>query len=194
MSDVRRGDTTSIPRSPQYLAVPLGSFVPKHAGRSALVAWWHRHDATALTLIGLLAAAAALTLAFLPRPIDVAAGRHAISIGTMTLHELPVSEADREVFTGPATIVVTSVGGHRVTAGVTMLHGEDARGTCSESATTAQLEATCQFTIGSTAVLAHDVFDTRSRTWLRTYSDGMQMTFDVPAGADAVAVPLPLGR
>lgn len=196
MSDGGRSRPASLPTDGQYLAVPLGTFIPRHRRLPAVLAWWYRRQASALTLVGLLAAGAALAVAALPKPLDVFRDQQGIHMGSMTLYQEPQPSPGLDLFVGPATIVEPVDKTHHDASGITVFHGQRAIGTCSEQPhiVDAPEVATCKFTIGTSVLLARDVFDNRTHAWLRTYSDGVRASFNVPASTTAVMVPVPLGR
>ena len=183
-------------RATQYLAIPLGGLAPTHRRVALPARLWRRYDSAVLTAAGLIAAAAAVLVATVPRAIPVSVDGAQLRIGSLVLDRAPTSpRPGYTLYRGAAAILVSDAGPRARSAGAASLSGHRAAGACApESQRTAQTVDRCTFTVESARLTSRDVFDSQSKTWRRTYSDGRTVVFEDTSATAAAPVPLPLGR
>lgn len=184
----------SLDRSPQTLPVPLGGLAPAHRHTTALRRTLRRHRSAPIVALGLVAAAGGV---WLSTPSGFQAGRDqaGVQVGELTLSRTRQTAAGTEIFTGRATLVITTAAGVSRGGAVMTWNGVPATGRCvlvhGVSAATSE---TCDFTMGARRLTAVDRFDPAIRTWRRRYDDGDEITIALPAGASLIPLPFPLGR
>lgn len=183
-------------RATQYLAIPLGGLAPAHHRVALPARLWRRYDAALLTAAGMIATAAAVLVATLPRAIPVSVDGAHLQIGSLVLDRATTSPSPGyTLYRGAAAILVSDVGPRARSAGAASLSGRRTAGACApESRGAAQTVDRCTFSIESARLTSRDVFDSRSRTWRRTYSDGRAVVFEDASPTAEAPVPLPLGR
>jgi len=92
--------------------------------------------------------------------------------------------------------MITQSDGGVVASSVTFLGGEKATGVCTFGPPSATaITEHCVLDIGSASVTCDDAlqFDAPG-SWQRRCSDGQVLTVSVPAGAEVIPLPFPLGR
>ncbi len=184
----------SLDRSPQTLPVPLGGLAPVHRHTTALKRMMRRHRSAPLLALGLVAAAGGVWLST-PSGFQAGRDRAGVHIDDLLLSRVADTVAGTEIFTGSATLVIKTVAEVSRSGAVMAWNGVPTTGRCVLiHATSADTRETCDFTIGATRLTAVDGFDPVTRTWVRRYDDGREITIDVPTGASLVPIPFPLGR
>lgn len=183
-------------RATQYLAIPLGGLAPAHRRIALPARLWRRYDSALLTAAGLIAAAAAVFVALLPRAIPVSVDSAHLRIGSLVLDRAATSPSrGYTLYRGAAAILISDAGPHARSAGAASISGHHTAGACApESQRTAQTIDRCTFTVESARLTSRDVFDSRTKTWQRTYSDGRAVVFEDASATASAPVPLPLGR
>ena len=191
-----RAEFPAAQRPSQYLAVPLGSLAPAHRTEQVLSRWWRRRSSVVLMAAGLAAAAAAAAISASPEPGLAFVDGAGVHIGGVTLSRAAWSPVPGyALYTGAAAVLVER--GPRITrtTGVATIDGSTATGVCEVAPTsTTELLGDCAFTLGGRRLTSRDQFDPRAGIWRRVYSDGVSVSFSVPAGSVPVPVPLALGR
>ena len=164
----------------QRLPLPVGS--PHPIRRPLRTPWsWARLGRTAVTLTGLVAAAAGAVLGATPPTVTVGLDGGAYRVGDVTL-----PARGQGVYAGPEGAVVVRP---PLAAGSTRLRGVPALGSC-------RLDADgrgerCTFQLGGRALTAEDRLDRGG--WDRRYGDGATTRIPLEGGRPA-PVPIPLGR
>jgi hypothetical protein len=189
------GSGVSLERSAQTLPVPLGGLSPVHRHSTVLLRGWRRHRTAPLMALALACAGSGVWLSVIPR--SFVAGRDAVGVqlDDVTLVPEGPSVAGIQIFTGPATMAITtSLSGIARAGAVMTWNGNPATGRCVLIRIAADASETCDFQIGSTRVTSADHFAARTRTWGRRYSDGVEVSITVPGGSALIPIPFPLGR
>lgn len=147
-------------------------------------------------VVGSIAAAGAVAVSAWRAPTAVYLDASGYHIGALVLREASRSPVPTyRLYTGAAALLLMEApDGARATA-VTRINGSPSTGDCrlARGAAGAIVED-CAFTLDGRRITAHDAFDAADHIWRRTYSDGVSVTFSVPAGTQPIPVPLPLGR
>jgi hypothetical protein len=145
-----------------------------------------------------MAVAAAVVTATRP-PLSVYLQGDTVHVGGVTLDH-PSDNGDLtegRLYTGPATLLlIDRPDGSVIASAVTHLEGESVTGVCALGpSTTTGLTEHCTLHIGSAKVTCEDVlrFEVPG-IWQRSCSDGQVLAVSVPAGAEVIPMPFPLGR
>jgi len=118
-----------------------------------------------------------------------------VHVDDLTLSRVGQTVADTEIFTGSATLVITTAAGVSRGGAVMTWNGVPTTGRCVLlHVVSDETSETCDFTMGSALVTAVDRFDPEKRTWSRRYDDGDEITIAVPPGASLIPIPFPLGH
>lgn len=100
-----------------------------------------------------------------------------------------------QVFSGPASLAITTPHGGLSRAGAVMTwEGLATTGQCVLMVVAGGASDACRFTIGPARLSAADTFDARAHVWHRRYADGVDVTIAVPVGSALIPIPFPLGH
>jgi hypothetical protein len=197
----RPGTAGGIDRDPQHLPVPIGGLHPRRQPRTtpAALRLWRRRGSELVATAGLLLAVAAAVVTVTRPPLSVYLEDNTVHVAGLTLAH-PADNGgltDGRLYTGPAALLmVDRPGGAVVASAVTYLEGEKVTGVCDFGPpTTTEVAERCVLQIGSASVTCEDALRFEGQgSWQRRCSDGQVLTVTVPAGAEVIPMPFPLGR
>lgn len=197
----RNGTAGVIDRDPQHLPVPIGGLRPRRQPRttSAPMRLWRRRGSELFAAAGLLLAVAAAVVTVTRPPLSVYLEGDTVHVAGLTLsHPADNSGLTQgRLYTGPATLLmIDRPDGAVIAAAVTYLGGERVTGVCDFGPpTTTEVAEHCVLQIGSAAVTCEDALRFEGQgSWQRRCSNGQVLTVTVPAGAEVIPLPFPLGR
>ena len=197
----RRGRADLIDRNPQNLPLPLGDLSPRRRSRTRAfpIRFRRTRSSDAAAAVGILLALAAAVVTLTQPPIRVYLQGDTVHVGDLNLSH-PTDNGglkDGVLYTGPATLLlVPRPDGSIIASSVTFLGGARSTGVCDFGPPTRhEISEHCVLRIGVESVTCNDVlrFDAPG-SWQRRCSDGQSLAVSVPAGADVIPMPFPLGR
>jgi hypothetical protein len=197
----RAGRAGTIDRNPQHLPVPIGDLRPRRKPRTtpSPVRLLRRRGSELLAALGILLAVAAAVVTVTRPPLSVYLEGGTVHVAGLTLAH-PANNGGLtggRLYTGPATLLmIERADGAMVASAVTYLNGERVTGLCNYGPPTATSVAErCVIQIGKATVTCEDALRfTGQGGWQRRCSDGQVLTVTVPAGAEVIPMPFPLGR
>ncbi len=189
-----RAGTGSLDRTPQTLPIPLGGLAPAHRQTSALRRGLHRHRGAPLVALALVASGGGVWLSAGTPAFEVGRDAAGLHVDGMTLSPIAELVAGTRVFTGAATLAITTRSGVVRAGSVMTWNGVLASGRCVLRRGVAGSSETCVYSIGTTRLTSADRFVDATRTWSRHYSDGVDITIGVSAAATLIPLPFPFGR
>jgi hypothetical protein len=187
--------TGPLERSAQTLPVPLGGLAPAHRSSTVFRRSWQRHRSVPAIVLALVAGGSGVWLSISQR--DAVAGEDAagVHVGDMTLTPLSDSVLESKVFTGAATMVISTMSSTTVrSAAVMTWNNAPTTGRCTLVEAVSGTAETCDYMMGTTRLTSIDTFDSRTRIWHRHYGDGVEITITVPTHDVRIPIPFPLGR
>jgi hypothetical protein len=194
VGDRVRGPGGALDRAPQILPVPLGGLAPAHRHATALKRIVRRHRSTPLLALALAAGAGGVWLSTTSRTFEAGQDAAGVHVDDLTLTPGVQSVAGTRIFTGAATMVITTASGVIRSGAVMTWNGVSTTGRCTLRRDAAGASETCMFSMGATQLTSVDRFDVTTRTWKRRYGDGVEITIAVPTGTELMPVPFPLAR
>lgn len=183
-----------LDRAPQLLPVPLGGLAPAHRHTTALKRIIRRHSTAPLLVLAFAAGAGGAWLSTSSRTFEAGQDAAGVHIDGLTLEPTVQSDASTQIFTGAATMVITTSPGVTRGGAVMTWNGVSATGRCALRRDAAGVSETCMYSMGTRWLTSVDRFDATTRTWKRRYNDGVEVTINVPTGAVLMPVPFPLAR
>ena len=197
----RTGTVGLIDRDPQHLPVPIGDLRPQWRERTeaAPIRLWRRRGHRLAAGAGLLMAVAAAVVTVTRPPLSVYLEGNTVDVGGFTLAQPSDNGGLTEgrLYTGPAALLlIDRPDGSVLASAVTYLDGQTVTGVCTFGPSTpTALTEHCMLHIGRAAVTCEDALRFEAPgTWKRRCSDGQALTVSVPAGAEVIPMPFPLGR
>ncbi|MGD0833675.1 MAG: hypothetical protein ABSA40_04510 [Candidatus Dormibacteria bacterium] len=159
--------------------------------------WRHRVELAAVA--GLILALIAVLVTVTRPPIAVYLSGDAVHVDGFTLTHAPGNGGltTGRLYTGAATMVLTTgPDGSVIASGVTYDKGVEVRAVCAlEAPTSSEVRERCLFHTDGASFACVDVYNlTAPGAWQRRCSDGQVLSIDVPAGAELIPVPFPVGR
>lgn len=194
MGDRVGGRAGSLDRAPQTLPVPLGGLAPAHRRTSALRRTLRRHRTAPLLALALVASASGVWLSADPPAFEVGMDAAGLHVDGVTLLRAAESVAGTQIFTGAATVAITTTSGVIRAGSVMTWNGVLTTGRCELRRGPAGASETCMYSLGTRRLTSVDLFVTSTRTWRRHYSDGVDITIGVSAPAALIPLPFPFGR
>jgi len=189
------GHSNLSERSSQTLPVPLGGLAPVRRQSRAMRRTLRHYRPALLMAFAFAASGCGVWLSISPRTFDAGGDAVGVHIDDMTLTPVAHPESGIRVFTGAATLVIVVPSPHTERAGaVTTWNGIPTTGRCVLTDGAAVTGETCEYDMGITRLTSVDSFTAATRTWHRRYSDGVEITVEVPVGSAVIPIPFPLGR
>jgi hypothetical protein len=185
-----------IDRHPQHLPVPLGGSAPVRVQRPRRRRPIRAHLPTVVLLAGIGCAAGGLAQLASPPTAVYLLGDH-IQVGSMVLHLVgPIGGAQATLYGGDASYVLNEPNnGSAIAAASWVASGRVSGGVCHLRSAAARLIDECTFDLRAGRLTSVDVLDLSTGShWLRTYADGVRVTFAVSPDGAAVPVPFPIGH
>jgi hypothetical protein len=184
----------SLDRASQTLPIPLGGLVPAHRQTSALRRAMRRHRTAPLLTIALAASAIGVWLSAGSPEFQVGSDAAGLHVDGVTLSPVAESVAGTRIFSGAATIAITTASGVVRAGSVMTWNGSLATGRCVLRRSPAGASETCVYSIGTRRLTSVDLFVVGTNTWRRRYSDGVDITIGVSTAATLIPLPFPFGR
>lgn len=194
MVDRVGGRAGSLDRAPQSLPVPLGGLAPAHRHTSAPRRIPHRLRTAPLLALALVASAGGVCLSADLPAFEVERDAAGLHFDGVTLSPLAELVAGTQIFTGAATVAITTTFGLIRAGSVMTWNGVLTTGRCVLRRGPAGTSETCVYSIGTRRLTSVDRFVDETRTWRRHYSDGGDITIGVSSAATLIPLPFPLGR
>jgi hypothetical protein len=184
----------SLDRAPQTLPIPLGGLAPAHRHTGALRRGLRRHRTTPLLAIGLAASTIGVLLSAGSPAFEVGIDAAGLHIDGMTLSPIAESAPGSRIFSGAATIAITTAPDAVRAGSVMTWNGFLATGRCVLRRSSGGATETCVYSIGTRRLTSVDRFVDRTDTWSRHYTDGVDISIGVSAAATLIPLPFPFGR
>ena len=188
-----RAGTRSLDRAAQTLPIPLGGLAPAHRHASALRRGLRRHRTAPLLAIALASSVIGVWLSAAPPAFEVGEDAAGLHIDGVTLLPVAHSTAGTRIFSGAATIAITTASGVVRAGSVMTWNGSLATGQCVLRRSAAGATETCVYSIGTRRIASTDRYVYRTHAWSRHYNDGADITIGVSAAGALIPLPFPFG-
>jgi hypothetical protein len=165
-----------------------------HRHTSALRRGMRRHRTAPMLAIALAASAIGVWLSASSPEFEVGSDGSGLHIDDVTLSPVTESLAGTRIFSGAATIAITTESGVVRAGAVMTWNGSLATGRCVLRRGSAGASETCEYNVGTRRMTSIDRFVDGTQTWSRHYSDGVDITIRVSSAATLIPLPFPFGR
>lgn len=168
--------------------------MPAHRQTSALRRAMRRHRTALLLTIASAAGAIGALLSAGSPAFEVGSDAAGLHVDGVTLSPVAEPVAGTRVFSGAATIAITTASGVARAGSVMTWNGSLTTGRCVLRRTPAGASETCTYSIGTQRLTSVDHFVEETHKWSRHYSDGVDITIGVSPDATLIPLPFPFGR
>lgn len=165
-----------------------------HRHTSALRRGLRRHRTAPMLAMALAASAIGVWLSAGSPAFEVGSDAAGLHVDDVTLSPVAESVAGTRIFSGAATIAITTEHGVVRAGAVMTWNGSLATGRCVLRRSSAGASEACVYNVGARRMTSVDRFVDGTQTWSRHYSDGVDITIGVSAAATLIPLPFPFGR